>query len=90
MKKKKSIFTFKADEELSQLLSDMPNRSAFIRSALQSALKSTCPLCSGSGVLTEEQQEHWNHFRKYHGLEQCDHCSAVHITCENNKAGNPH
>lgn len=90
MKKKKTIFTFKADEELSQMLSEMPNRSAFIRSAIQSALRSSCPLCSGTGVLSDEQQKHWDHFKKFHSIEQCDQCQAIHITCENDSTTDIH
>ena len=81
MKKKDTIFTFKADKELSETLKKIPNRSAFIRSAIQTALDSCCPLCSGTGILSSEQRKHWTDFQKHHGLEQCNQCKAIHITC---------
>jgi hypothetical protein len=46
----KQIVAFKVEPELASLLDAMPNKSEFIRSAIQSRLSSVCPLCRGSGV----------------------------------------
>ncbi len=59
----------------------IPNRSEFIRSAIQAALESTCPLCRGTGMLNPDQQKHWKQFAQNHKLEECDDCHAIHIVC---------
>ena len=62
MKKKQGIITFKVDEDLFEVIKDIPNRSEFIRAAIISALGSVCPLCNGSGMLTRNQKRHWDDF----------------------------
>ncbi len=79
--KKREIITFKVDAELSAALQGISNRSAFIRQAVASALDSTCPLCRGSGILTDEQKEHWHRFAKRHKVEKCPDCHAFHLVC---------
>jgi len=81
VKKKRRIFTFKADSEMAETLDGMPNRSAFIRDAIVNALEDRCPLCQGNGILSEEQQKHWRQFLEHHQIEQCRTCQAVHLTC---------
>lgn len=46
----KQIVAFKVDPELASILDAMPNKSEFIRSAVQSRLATACPLCRGTGV----------------------------------------
>ncbi len=46
----KHIVAFKVDAELASLLDAMPNKSEFIRAAVQSRLATACPLCRGTGV----------------------------------------
>ncbi len=86
MKKKERIVTFKADEQLAGDLDKIPNKSDFIRKAIQSALEQKCPLCSGRGTLTKEQQQHLAHFLSLHSLEKCGECKAVHFVCHDNCA----
>lgn len=45
---KPDIITFKVDAALRNALRGVPNRSAFIRTAILSALENACPLCGGS------------------------------------------
>lgn len=83
MKKIKSeVVTFKVDDALMDAIKGIPNRSEFIRSAILNALDSVCPLCSGSGIMTLSQKEHWNSFQRDHRLEKCDDCHEFHIVCE--------
>jgi len=50
MKKKDTVITFKVDDDLLKVLEKIPNRSAFIRTAIVSALENVCPLCNGTGA----------------------------------------
>ncbi len=81
MKKKQSIVTFKVNEDLLAVIRDIPNRSEFIRAAIMTALENVCPLCSGSGILTPKQKEHWESFSRDHALKRCDDCQEIFIEC---------
>jgi len=79
--KKQDVITFKVDDSLREALDQVPNRSEFIRSAIQAALEGTCPLCRGTGTLSPEQRRHWEVFARCHALRTCDDCHAVHLVC---------
>ncbi len=82
MKKSKSeIVTFKVDPVLAQALNAVTNKSAFIRSAVASALGAICPLCRGSGILTQCQKEHWDNFSASHNVEECHTCREPYLSC---------
>ena len=90
-KSKSEIITFKVDESLFEAISDIPNRSDFIRQAVLAALNSTCPLCQGTGALTRKQRDHWQNFIRDHSLEKCDDCHEFHLVCsKKNRSGSPH
>jgi hypothetical protein len=80
-KPKSEIISFKADDLLLNQLERIPNRSEFIRNAVQAALGSLCPLCNGTGILTRCQREHWDEFQSNHRLEECKYCREVHVVC---------
>jgi len=80
-KRKQEIITFKVDDSLCEAIRRIPNRSEFIRSAIQTALEGVCPLCSGSGTLSPDQRRHWDSFAEKHTVQQCDDCQAVHLVC---------
>ncbi len=79
--RKQEIITLKVDASLIEALQGIDNRSAFIRSAILSALDSVCPLCKGSGILTPDQRAHWNSFKTNHTFEECQDCHAIHLVC---------
>ena len=81
-RKKEEIITFKVDARLSQAMAGIENRSAFIRDAILSALGNTCPVCRGSGILSESQLAHWKEFSSHHRIEQCTQCHEAHLVCE--------
>lgn len=87
MQKKERVITFKVDEKLAEDLDKVPNKSDFIRKALEIALVRKCPLCNGVGVLTREQQKHMQHFFTLHSLEKCQKCKAVHFVCQSEADG---
>jgi hypothetical protein len=86
MTKKQDVITFKVDKELHEAIKDIPNRSQFIRSAILAALGSICPLCSGTGILTRKQKEHWDDFSIDHQIKTCRHCLERVVVCGHNPA----
>ena len=82
MPSKERVVTFKAGERLAGALERLPNKSEFIRRAIESALSGACPLCAGSGHLSSEQQRHLQEFLISHQLEKCDECHALHFVCQ--------
>lgn len=80
-RRKHEIITFKVDETVWDAMKGIPNRSAFIRSAVMNALGNACPLCKGSGFLTEDQQQHWQAFTMDHAVAECHDCHAIHLVC---------
>jgi len=79
--KKDGIVTFKVEKDLWEAMRDIPNRSAFIRSAVVAALAGACPVCNGTGILSPEQRRHWEDFVKDHSLSRCETCRGVVICC---------
>ena len=75
------IITFKADDSLVEAMQNIPNRSAFIRSAILAALDSACPLCLGTGVMSPNQKRHWLEFTKHHEVVTCQDCDEQRLVC---------
>lgn len=75
---KQETITFKVDSDLANTLAHLPNRSEFIRKAILNAIENTCPLCQGTGHLSEHQKAHWEHMAHQHHLEHCETCDAIH------------
>jgi len=78
---KQSIVTFKVEGSLMDSLRGIPNRSAFIRTAILAALENMCPLCQGTGILTPEQKTHWKTFATDHTVRECAECHEWHLVC---------
>jgi len=87
--RKTEIVSFKADSALLGAMRGIANRSEFIRTAILNALDSTCPLCSGTGILTPNQMRHWDEFAEDHPLRECERCSEVHLVCSNASPATP-
>ena len=90
MPAKHSILTFKADQSLVEALRAVPNRSAFIRSAILAALDNICPLCQGSGMMTPEQKSHWEQFAEDHQVHECAECHEWHLVCSHDEQQTVH
>lgn len=88
--KKERVITFKTDEELAEILDSIPNKSAFIRQAIEAALENRCPLCNGTGSLTPAQHSHMQQFLTVHSLKKCEECDAVHFVCQTENGGSHH
>lgn len=81
MKKKQKVVTFKMDEELYDIITTMPNRSEFIRTAISAALGTVCPLCNGKGILSQHQKTHWDDIADAHRITRCLECNELFIQC---------
>jgi len=88
--KKERVITFKTDDELAEILNMIPNKSEFIRKAIEAALENRCPLCNGTGSLTPAQHNHMQQFLTLHSLEKCEECDAVHFVCRSEEEKSPH
>ncbi len=82
-KNKPEVLSFKVDASLLAAMKGIPNRSEFIRNAIQAALDSTCPLCMGTGILTPNQKKHWSTFAEDHSLKECSECNEFYLVCAN-------
>ncbi|MCR4422775.1 MAG: NADP-dependent isocitrate dehydrogenase [Spirochaetales bacterium] len=79
------VVTVKVDQDLYEKLKDLPDRSKFIRNAIESALEDRCPLCNGTGIMNKSQKKHWDEFIKTHSVERCTECGSLYIKCFNKK-----
>jgi len=75
------VISFKVESSLAGVIKRLPNRSQFIRAAVLAALEHTCPLCQGTGILTPEQQGHWNEFAEHHSVRDCTTCGQPYLVC---------
>lgn len=82
IKQKEQIISFKVDKDLADAISQINNRSSFIRNAIIHALQIQCPLCKGLGVLDAKAQAHWQAFSEAHQVLECEECHSRHIVCE--------
>ena len=80
-KNKTEIITFKVSQSLISALKGVANRSEFIRNALLTALENTCPLCSGTGILSPSQKKHWDEFSENHSVSECRDCHEIYLVC---------
>ena len=71
---KTAVVAFKVEEELADLLNKLPNKSAFIRKAIEAQLGMACPLCNGNGVVPRGIHDHYAALMQKHNLRPCDKC----------------
>ena len=71
---KTAVVAFKVEEELADLLNKLPNKSAFIRKAIEAQLGRACPLCNGAGVVPRGVHDHYAPLLRQFNLSHCDGC----------------
>ena len=71
---KKTVVAFKVEEDLADLLNKLPNKSAFIRKAIEAQLGRACPLCHGKGVVPRGVHDHFAPLLKKLSSRHCDGC----------------
>lgn len=76
-KGKSVVMTFRVDEHLAKALERLPDRSAFIRGAIERALHEPCPACGGKGVVDCESAEWLTRLLQTSGAGVCECCDAA-------------
>jgi hypothetical protein len=71
---KTAVVAFKVEEELADLLNKLPNKSAFIRKAIEAQLGMACPLCNGKGVVPRGVHDHYVGVIQTNSHHECDGC----------------
>src|SRR3954462_15021464 len=71
---KTAVVAFKVEEELAKLLDKLPNKSAFIRKAIEAQLGRACPLCQGKGVVPHGVHDHYAPLLAELSHRGCDSC----------------
>jgi hypothetical protein len=73
-KLKTEVVAFKVESELADLLNQLPNKSAFIRKAIEAQLGRPCPLCKGKGVVPRGIHDHFAPLVAQFNPRNCDNC----------------
>jgi len=71
---KTAVVAFKVETELADLLNKLPNKSAFIRKAIEAQLGMACPLCNGKGLVPRGVHDHYAEVIRKNNLHKCDGC----------------
>jgi len=71
---KNAVVAFKVEKELAELLDKLPNKSAFIRKAIEAQLGRACPLCHGKGVVPRGVHDHFAPLLQKLAHRSCDGC----------------
>jgi hypothetical protein len=71
---KTAVVAFKVEQELAELLNQLPNKSAFIRKAIAAQLGIACPLCRGSGVVPRGVHDHFVSLLPQLSSGHCEGC----------------
>src|SRR5687767_13117822 len=71
---KEKVVAFKVEQELADLLDKLPNKSAFIRKAIEAQLGRACPLCQGKGVVPRGVHDHFALLLSQLSHRNCEGC----------------
>jgi hypothetical protein len=71
---KTAVVAFKVEEELAEILNQLPNKSAFIRKAIVAQMGMACPLCNGSGVVPRGVHDHYATLLSRYNSGHCARC----------------
>ncbi len=76
-KGKSVVMTFRVDAHLASALEKLPDRSAFIRRAIENALHEPCPACAGKGVVDCDSSEWLRGILRENGAKECGCCHVA-------------
>ncbi len=74
---KSVVVTFRVDAHLAEALDSLPDKSAFIRKALQRALHEPCPACGGEGVVDCDAADWLKGLLDRYGARKCSCCGTA-------------
>ena len=74
---KTEVVAFKVEKDLADLLNKLPNKSAFIRRAIEAQLGKVCPLCNGKGVVPRGVHDHYTPLLAKFKERSCDSCGSA-------------
>lgn len=74
---KTAVVAFKVEEELAEMLNQLPNKSAFIRKAIVAQLDMVCPMCRGGGVLPKWLHDHYVTLLHKVSDQKCEECGTT-------------
>jgi hypothetical protein len=73
---KTKVVAFKVEAELAELLDKLPNKSEFIRKAIEAQLGHACPLCNGKGVVPRGVHDHFAPLLREMSKRSCERCGT--------------
>jgi hypothetical protein len=72
-----ALVAFKVEEDLADLLNQLPNKSDFIRRAIAAQIGTACPLCLGKGTIPRSMQAFFTEIIESHRRLSCHGCGQV-------------
>ena len=76
-KAKSVVVTFRVDAHLAEALERLPDKSSFIRKALNTTFHETCPACSGEGRVDCDAAKWLTDVLKKEGAKKCECCGSA-------------
>ena len=76
-KAKSVVVTFRVDAHLAEALERLPDKSSFIRRALNTTFHETCPACSGQGRVDCDAAMWLTEVLKREGARKCQCCGSA-------------
>ncbi len=74
---KQMVVAFRVDRHLAKELERLPDKSAFIRGAIERAFHVACPVCEGRGTVSHETADWVGSMLERGGASRCPCCGAV-------------
>ncbi|MHC4820381.1 MAG: hypothetical protein ACYTDX_01515 [Planctomycetota bacterium] len=85
--KKQVMVAFRVDPHLAEELDRLPDKSGFIRQAIERAFHVACPVCEGRGTVSHETTAYVTELLRAQDAERCSCCGSVFPTKGETGAG---
>lgn len=74
---KQVVVAFRVDRHLAEELDRLPDKSGFIRGAIERAIHVSCPVCEGRGTVSHETASFVGKMLRREKARRCPCCGAV-------------
>ena len=74
---KQMVVAFRVDRHLAEELDRLPDKSGFIRGAIERAFHVSCPVCEGRGTVSHETASFVGGLLRKERARRCPCCGAV-------------